>query len=437
MEKLSQVDMDVMIRGRSRVDEAVTAVEFQGVSKTYYIQQRAAPRFGTWVVSKLFEYLKREPFHALDDVSFRIAKGEMVAFVGANGSGKSTILKLIAGITQPSAGHVQVNGRVTSMLELGVGFHPDLTGMENIFYNGALLGMPRKKLLERLQTIIDFSGRRKFLYEPVRHYSSGMYARLACSVAFHLDSELLLVDEILTVGDAEFQQRGMMKVLELHEKGTTIVLVTHEISTARDLCDRLLWVDHGRINLTGAPRDVCQAYLKHMSQLSIWPAHFLSPTRLVVANADEKSLRAGGLESYIGRAVPRIHSARLETGDGEQTAAIQTGDSCRFVFELDETDVTQPYRLAICLRWLDGQVLFEDQTGLLAPGQNSRVVYDVQNWPMLRADNALSVSLLDESDPPAVLDRAEDAVKFRTLTDLPFTETAIAPPAKWTVRKTN
>ncbi|MCB2156614.1 ABC transporter ATP-binding protein [bacterium] len=435
MEKLTQEDIDVQIRRRSRIDHDVAAVEFCNVSKVYQIQQRAAPRFGSWFVSKLFEYLKREPFHALSDVSFRVSRGEMVGFVGANGAGKSTILKLVAGITQPTSGSIHVNGRVTSMLELGVGFHPELTGMENIFYNGALLGMPRQKLLEKLQEIIEFSGLRKFIYEPVKHYSSGMYARLACSVAFHLDSEILLVDEILAVGDAEFQQRGMMKVLELHEKGTTIVLVTHETATARDLCDRLLWVDHGIVKMTGASRDVSQAYLKFMSQRSILPTHFLAPTQAIVANGDEAELREKKLDEYIGKSVPRFRNVRLENAEGESVDSVRTGDPCRFVFDLDENGVEIPYRLAICIRWRDGQGLFEDQTEMLAPGENPQVVYDVPNWPMLRAEMSLSAALITDDEPPVVLDRAEDTLTFRTLTDLPFTETAIAPPTNWTLHR--
>jgi len=223
----------------------IGTIEFRSVTKTYQIMQRATPRVGAWFLSKAFEYLRREPFPALDRLSLRIEPGEMVGLLGSNGAGKSTILKLIAGITQPTSGEVIVSGPVTSLLELGVGFHPDLTGMENIFYNGALMGMSRAQILARLDEIIAFSGLAEFLYEPVKHYSSGMYSRLACSVALHLEPKIILVDEILAVGDAEFQKRGILKILDLHRQGVTVLLVTHETNTARDICDRLIWIDKG------------------------------------------------------------------------------------------------------------------------------------------------------------------------------------------------
>lgn len=410
------------------------AIIFSHVTKTYYILQRATPRIGAWIVNKLFEYLRREPFNALEDISLMISQGELVGLLGANGAGKSTILKLTAGIIQPTSGEIRVRGKIASLLELGTGFHPELTGMENIFYNGALMGMTRQEVLERLEQIIAFSGLERFLYEPVKHYSTGMYARLASSVALHLDPDVILADEILAVGDQEFQQRGVARMLELHERGVTIVLVTHQVSTARDVCDRLIWMDSGRLQLEGDPRKVAKAYEIHMSQFNMLPRHYLSPSRTVVSQSNEEVPREADLSGFIEARPPRLVRCRAENRDGEPLEEIVTGQPLRLVFDIDEGGVEAPYRLAICARWENGQILFEDQTDWLEPGQNPHVVYEVPSWPLMRAVIQISAALLGEGDPPVVLDRSIDAIRFRTLTErIPVEDVAIVPPAVWTL----
>ena len=196
----------------------------------------------------------------LREISFEITQGECVGFVGRNGVGKSTILGMIAGVLKPDSGKIFVKGRVSPLLELGAGFHPDLTGRENIILNGILLGMTKKEVLSKIDSIIEFSGIKDFIDQPIRIYSSGMVARLAFSVIAHLDPEILLIDEILAVGDIEFQKKSYNKILEFKQKRITIVLVSHSLENIKMLCDRAIWLEDGKIKMDGHPEEVVKKY---------------------------------------------------------------------------------------------------------------------------------------------------------------------------------
>ncbi len=193
-----------------------------------------------------------EFFHALDNVSFRVQRGESLALMGANGSGKSTLLQIIAGILRPSGGQVQVRGRVAPLIELGVGFHPELTGEENIYLNASLYGFKNAETRKRYSTIVEFSELGKFIDIPVKNYSSGMYMRLGFSVAVHLNPEVLLADEILAVGDVAFQEKCHMKIAELQQGGMTLILVSHNLDQVSQFCSSFLRLEKGRIVETGA-----------------------------------------------------------------------------------------------------------------------------------------------------------------------------------------
>lgn len=247
-----------------------------GVWKQYFILTRRTPRLGLWAFSKMAEFLQRTPFWALRDVSLEVRRGEILGIIGPNGSGKSTLLKILAGITPPTLGTARMAGRVASLLEVGVGFHPELTGMENIFYHAALHGMDNESVLERLDSIVEFSGLRDYLYEPVKHYSSGMYARLGASVALHLDPDIALVDEVLAVGDAEFRERVHARLRAMIHKGVTVLMVTHEISTAVDVCQRLVWIESGRVRMDGPPREVQCVYEREIARRRHGPDHVLT-----------------------------------------------------------------------------------------------------------------------------------------------------------------
>lgn len=197
---------------------------------------------------------------ALDGLTFEIGRGEAVAVVGRNGSGKSTCLALAAGVIKPTSGRVSIRGRVSPLLALGAGVHPDLTGRENVELNGVLLGLTRREVRQRFDEIHDFSELEDFIDQPVRHYSSGMLARLAFSVATHLDPEILIVDEVLAVGDAAFAQKCYDRIKAFRRDGLTMLYVSHDVHSVIDLCDRAVYLDHGRTVAAGQPHEVCQRY---------------------------------------------------------------------------------------------------------------------------------------------------------------------------------
>ena len=200
--------------------------------------------------------------HVLKDINLTIKKGESVALIGTNGSGKSTLLKLMTKIIYPNKGKIITNGKLTSLLELGAGFHEDFTGRENIYSNASIFGLTKKEIDEKIDEIIEFSELKDFIDNPVRTYSSGMYMRLAFSVAINVQAEILLIDEILAVGDQHFQEKCFNKLKELKKSGKTIVIVTHSMNQVKQFCDRAIWLYHGEVKMDGKVDDVLEQYLK-------------------------------------------------------------------------------------------------------------------------------------------------------------------------------
>ncbi len=205
---------------------------------------------------------KKTDFWALKDVSFEIKRGEVVGFIGSNGAGKSTMLKVIAGVMKPTKGKVEVHGNICPMIELGAGFDMDLTARENIFLNGAVLGYSKKFIEEKFDEIVEFSELKDFLDVPVRNFSSGMTARLAFSIATVVDPEILIVDEILSVGDMAFQAKSEAKMRSMIGGGTTVLFVSHSLVQIENLCDRAIWLEHGQVVKTGPAKEVCEEYYK-------------------------------------------------------------------------------------------------------------------------------------------------------------------------------
>ena len=400
-----------------------TVIQFENVTKRYYIQQRATPRLGAWVVNKLFEHLRRVPYDALHELNFEIKQGEFAGLLGVNGAGKSTILKLIAGITQPTSGTVRVRGRVASLLELGVGFHPDLSGIENIFYNGSIMGLSRRDILDRLEAIIDFSGLRPYLFEPVKHYSSGMYARLGCSVALHLDPDIILLDEILAVGDAEFQQRSLNRLLDLHELGTTVILVTHVLQAARQLCDHLIWIETGEKQADGSAHEVYGQYQRHINQLALPPENPFSAARKL--DVEESAPR------------PRLASIFLANLDDKPVETVSPGDGVRLHFDIDAGRYSAQCRLVFRIKWHEGDTLFQEETPLFDPREIARQTYEVQAWPLFEHDMAVDLAILDANG--GVLERRLEALTFRTQNSgvRLYDDVLLIPPAKWTIGMTD
>jgi ABC-type polysaccharide/polyol phosphate transport system ATPase subunit len=254
-----------------------------------------------------------EDFVALRDVTFDVREGEVFGVIGQNGSGKSTLLKCMAGILQPNSGSVRVSRRMSALLELGAGFHPELTGRDNVFLNASILGMTRRDIAARFDDIVEFAGLGTFIDSPVKTYSSGMYVRLAFAVAINVDPHLLIIDEILAVGDVSFQQRCLEKFVQFRDEGRTIVLVTHAMNTVKEMCDRAVWLTHGTLTGEGSPSELVDSYTQAM--LGPTPAH---------------------LEGSVRRGSGELQVRRVElVGSGDAAAGrVHTGDNVRLRLHL-------------------------------------------------------------------------------------------------------
>jgi lipopolysaccharide transport system ATP-binding protein len=237
-------------------------LEFNRVSKKYRVRaEEEVGATGHPLLRELQRLRRRsEDFWAVRDVSFQVGRGETLGVIGHNGAGKSTILKLLSSITAPTAGEIRINGRLSALIEVGSGFHPELSGRENVFLSGSILGMRRREIAGKLESIIEFAGVRQFIDTPVKRYSSGMYVRLGFAIAAHLDPDVLLLDEVLAVGDAAFQAKCFERINELHKSGTTIVFISHDLGAVERLCSRALLMDHGQIAADGNTSDVVKRY---------------------------------------------------------------------------------------------------------------------------------------------------------------------------------
>jgi ABC-type polysaccharide/polyol phosphate transport system ATPase subunit len=248
----------------------MTIIQVDHISKRFELQPDRPRSFQDLVLNG-FRHRRRAPkeeFWALRDVSFTVKPGENLGIIGANGSGKSTCLKLLTRIIEPTSGTIQVHGRVAALLELGAGFHPELTGRENIFLNGSVLGLSRREMARRFDEIVAFAELERFVDIPVKFYSSGMYVRLAFATAINVSADVLLVDEVLAVGDQRFQDKCLGRIHELRAGGTTIVFVSHSLDAVRSLCDRVIWLDEGRLVADGLAEPTIRRYLQHVHNRS-------------------------------------------------------------------------------------------------------------------------------------------------------------------------
>jgi lipopolysaccharide transport system ATP-binding protein len=294
----------------------VNAISVRNVSKVFTLSSgRRGYRTLKDALSRGASRDSRE-FRALNGVSFDVAPGEAIGIIGANGAGKSTLLKLLARILRPSAGRIEIEGRVGSLLEVGAGFHPDLTGRENIFLSSAILGMSHREIVKKLDSIVAFAGFEKHLDEPVKHYSSGMFMRLAFAVAAHIEPEILLLDEVLAVGDADFQKKCLGRLEEAGRGGQTIVFVSHNLHAVTRLCSRAMLLEAGKVTAIGPAREVVGRYLEagggHRSQYR-YPDGAHAP----------------------GDHVVRLRAARVRSRQGETLEAVDIGAEFGIEFEFD------------------------------------------------------------------------------------------------------
>lgn len=309
----------------------------------------------------------RSAFWALKDVSFAIRAGEMVGIIGDNGSGKSTVLKLITGISKPTRGSVTVNGRISALLELGAGFHPDFTGRENVFLNASILGLKRKEIEARFDDIVDFAELSDFIDYPVKTYSSGMYMRLAFAIAVNVDPDILVIDEVLAVGDAPFQKKCFEQIKRFRRDGKTILLVTHDPHAVRELCDRAIWIQKGVKMADGPPDHVLELYGKRVS-----------PSEAETASNPRNALR-----------ISDIHFV----GSHEHAPGVWAADSSyKLDFKLDVDGDAQDLSLAIKIFKADGACCYTSHFPLtdLVRGTN-RIEVDIPHLPLLSGTYTLEV----------------------------------------------
>src|SRR6476619_4729784 len=284
-----------------------TAIELVNVTKIY--RRYGGRQFATLKSALLQRSILRdlrasETFPALTDVSFSVPKGSTYGVIGRNGSGKSTALKLVAGITKPTSGSVRVDGRISALIELGAGFHPEISGRENVFINGIMLGLPKREIQERFDEIVDFAELREFIDAPVKTYSSGMYMRLGFAVAINVNPDVLLVDEVLAVGDEAFTHKCLDKFSEFRRRGKTILLVTHSLGLVERFCDEALWLDGGVAKLQGDPKRVVGAYLTKVEEGEEQLMAATTARAVVDANKPGQAGHAGtaGPEGQVGHA---------------------------------------------------------------------------------------------------------------------------------------
>lgn len=307
------------------------AIEVEGVSKSFRLyHERNQSLKAALMRGRRAEY---EEFWALRDVTFDIPEGSKFGLIGENGSGKSTLLKVIAGIYTATTGRVGTHGTVAALLELGSGFHPELSGRENIFLNGAILGMKKAQIDKRFDEIVDFAGIGQFIDQPVKNYSSGMYVRLGFSVAINVDPDILLVDEVLAVGDASFQEKCMEKFAAFSRAGKTVVIVSHAMGTLRTMCDEAVWLDHGRMVKSGPATDLVDSYV--------------DAVHIERDGAPEEAARWGSGEV-------RLDSVQMLGPTGVPTTKVRTGDSVTLRLEYTASERVERPVFGLALETLEG-----------------------------------------------------------------------------------
>ncbi len=358
------------------------AVEVTNVAKRFRIyKDRNQSLKATVVQRKRAEF---EEFWAVNDVSFTVNRGETFGVIGQNGSGKSTLLKCIARILRPDRGSVRVNGKISALLELGAGFHHELSGRENVYLNGSILGLSKKQIDDRFDDIVGFAGLERFIDTPVKNYSSGMYVRLGFSVAINVDPDVLLVDEVLSVGDENFQRRCTEKFTEMQREGKTIVVVSHSLGQLRTMCDRLAWMKDGQLAGLGLTKDVIDSYLGTVS-VSHLPGH-------------------DGLAKRWGDGQADILAIELIGPDGKPTTKVHTGDAVtfRFRYKVNNPDGVPRPGFGFGLHRLDGVLVsgvntHEQQlTPEILKGEG-HYEFTVDRLPLLVGTYDLSAALQDET----------------------------------------
>jgi ABC-type polysaccharide/polyol phosphate transport system ATPase subunit len=366
------------------------AVQFDNVSKKFTLRHERPRSFQEAALA----FLRgggnsREELWALKDVSFAVERGKTLGIIGPNGSGKSTVLKLITRILEPTSGQIDVQGQVSALIELGAGFHPDLTGRENIYLNGSLLGFSRKEMKAKFDSIVEFSELEKFIDVPIKHYSSGMHMRLGFAVAIHVDPDILLIDEILAVGDQAFQNKCLAKIAELKSRGVTILFVSHDLEAVQDLCDWAIWLENGSIQQVGPADRVVASYVAAVDkQLE---------AKLELQNIGASQTRSGML---------RIRDVKMVDVEGKPRWTFCSGEPVRIHIIYESTERVERPVFSILIHRSDGVYISSTNTYNIDPFEvgpiegRGELVVTVDRLDLYEGDYLLSVGAYVEPDPP-------------------------------------
>ena len=384
-------------------------IQLRQVSKRFAMHHEQPRSFQETFIR--FVQRKRTParvFWALQDVSFEVNSGDCFGIIGPNGSGKSTLLKLVTGILEPTNGDIITNGRIASLLELGAGFHPELTGRENIFLNGSVYGLSRRQMMERVASIIDFTELGDFIDVPIKHYSSGMYVRLGFAVAIHIDPDLLLVDEVLAVGDAAFQHKCMDRISKFRAQGGTLLFVSHDLGTVQTLCNKAMWLDSGHVRAAGQPTDVAMAYLNEVAQREEDKAAAESVPAREVAR------------QQWGTGKVRIVGVELCDGTGAPRYIFVTGGVLEIRLRYRVEGLVEDPVFGIAIHHQNGAQICGPNTdfgglrfsSLAGEGE---VVYRIPALPLLEGAYAISVAVVERGDSE-MYDYHDRAYPFRVAT---------------------
>ncbi|MCB2155472.1 ABC transporter ATP-binding protein [bacterium] len=373
--------------------ESAPMLRVANVNKTFEVYASQATTLKEMVLKGLFATDEKVEHVALRDVSFEVGRGESVAIIGGNGSGKSTLLKLISGISEPTGGEIELNGRVAALLELGAGFQPELTGMENIFLQGGILGMPRERVMERLPQILEFCELGPFIHTPMKRYSSGMVVRLGFALAVFSDADILLIDEVLAVGDVAFQEKCLQKIAQLRRHGKTILFVSHVIEHVELIAERILWLDQGDTVAWGPAEDVLEKYIERFQ------GQVHQDPKEVEEQDIQRSIRLSTALNTM-RVTPRkarIDKFEILDESGEPRRAFSPGEKVLMRFHFTVMEPLEDMNIHIGYGGTGGQrVAYQrsDLQGLdlrnLEPGKYEATA-EMENFPILPGRYSMSV----------------------------------------------
>lgn len=364
-------------------------------------------------------YEERE---VLNDISFEVKKGDALGLIGQNGCGKSTMLKLLTRIMYPNSGTIEVKGRVSSLIELGAGFHPDMSGRENIYINASIFGLSKKEIDSRLDDIIDFSELHDYIDNPVRTYSSGMYTRLAFSVAVNVDADILLIDEILAVGDASFQSKCFNKMMDIKAKGTTIVLVSHALGDVEKVCNKAIWIKNGKIGMSGTPHDIIPHYLDWIMGRDIEGKALPEPSDASAEPQKEPSSEPADAQPEeksddVGNKQVEIIDYRMyNAADGKESRKFAVGDGVRFVIKYRRNDPGLKSAMAsMLIRRNDGTICYTtnsliDTGGNIQLHDEGAIELKIDPIQLMQGNYYMDISLLEDYGP--VFHQISNAFEF-------------------------